>query len=79
MKLVSTTGTGFGTVLTDDNGTGISHVSSIDVRIRMEEMNVAIVELYLKSLDMQVHPLLGLETLKASAEFHGFELVKKEA
>jgi hypothetical protein len=68
-----------GTKILAEDGSNISGVTAVDIAIRPNDAVTATLEIYTAGLDIHAHPLLGLETVRAAAEAHGFVLVPKGA
>lgn len=61
--------------VTTDGGQGIMGVSSLVLRITPDDLVRADVEVVVAAVDVNAHPLLGLDTVTAAAAAHGFRLV----
>lgn len=59
-------------------GDEIVDITSIDIRIRPDEIVAATIEISVSELESMdnVHAMLGTETLKDIARLHGFDLVR---
>lgn len=60
--------------ITDQDGKQITDVRGLRLSLSRNSLVIAEVDLCVGKLDMQAHPLLSIETLKASAEYHGLVL-----
>jgi len=58
------------------DGTPISGITQIDIRIAPNDIVRAEVEIMVEAVDVEAHPLLTLETLRQAAAAHGYNLVK---
>jgi len=73
---ITSQGTGYGTKVLDANGDEIKGVCSVHIpEFGAGEGAFAVVSIATAGLDVEAHPLLDLETTRASAEHHGYRLV----
>lgn len=71
--------TGMGTQVFLRDGTEITDIKTIDVHYAVEDILSATIELAIEQVeDIEAHPFLGLETVRAAAKRYGFDLVAKE-
>lgn len=59
-------------------GNEITDITSIDIRIRADEIVTATIDISVSELESManVHAMLGTETLKDIVRLHGFELAR---
>jgi len=75
---ITSQGTGYGTKVLDANGDEIKGVCSVHIpEFGAGEGAFAVVSIATAGLDVEAHPLLDLETTRASAEHHGYRLMEK--
>jgi len=65
--------------VTDDAGRKIDGISSIKIESGDDMLTTATIEIALKKIDVEAHPMLGIETLTAAASLLGLKLVPKDA
>ena len=66
-------------VVTTEDGREIKCISSIRITGDPDSLLTATIEIAVEKLDVHAHPLLGIDTLTASADALGMRLVPKEA
>lgn len=67
----------WGARITTGDGTPIEGVRSLDIRMHVNDIVTAQIEVNVSAVDVMAHPLLGLDTLEAAAAAHGFKLIPK--
>lgn len=73
-------GSSFGTKLFAANGAEIKGVTSVDIKLRPDDIVVATIGLILEGgVEVEAHPLLTEETLRRSADALGYSLLKAGA
>ena len=65
---------GWGTKITTAEGLPIDGIRTCAIRIEPTSIVTAEIEINVTGLDIEAHPLLGLDTLKAAAAQYGYRL-----
>jgi len=55
----------------------IQGVHSCDIKMRVNNIVTATLDIYPEDVDVKAHPILSEETLKRLAEYYGYTLVPK--
>lgn len=72
--------TGCETRVFTGEGAEITHITAIDISIRPNEVLTATLEVWVDAIsEFEAHPLLGLETVRAAAARHGYDLVAQDS
>lgn len=69
-------GLGHGTRVVTQDGTLIPFVTRITVTLEPDDIIRAEMEIAVSLAEVTAHPLLGLDTVRAAAAAHGYDLVK---
>ena len=69
---------GHGTKVRMADGAEVPMVKSVIIRIEPDEVITAEMEIVVSFDEIIAHPLLGLDTLRQSADAHGYDLVKRK-
>lgn len=64
--------------ITTADGTPIDGVRSLSIRIAVDEVVTADVDLMVGAVDVLAHPLLTLDSLIEAARAHGYTLIKSD-
>lgn len=66
--------TGWGTRIETADGAKVPGIRSCRINIEPDDIIIAEIDIVVEAVDVMVHPLLGLETIRAAALAHGYEL-----
>lgn len=66
-----------GTQILNSDGTPIPGVQSAELVLKTTEPFVAVLDILFPEIDVELHPMLSLESLEDAAEYYGFDLVPK--
>lgn len=67
-----------GVEVTTQDGAPIDGVRDIKLRMAVNDVVRAEIEVVVGHVDVLAHPLLGLETIAAAAAAHGYKLVEED-
>jgi hypothetical protein len=61
----------------NEDGKEIRGVRSVDIRMRVNEIITARLDIEVNDISIQAEPLLSYNTIKKAAEYYGYQLVVK--
>lgn len=65
-----------GVTVADESGVEISGITSVDIRVRLNDVVTATIGMAASAIDVDAIAILDLDTTRESAKRHGYRLIK---